>query len=271
MMLRRRLMLGLGAMAGAGTAAAWAPDQTALRRFVKLRGALDDRLVIGCVSGRYDGVVEGVVTPLFGVVSAVFARYRPRGGGFDVASFEQAYFTDLASGKALEHWKNPYTGEVVAVPVYSRPPVRLFLGPDLVFRSPAPAPKGVHVHQSARGPEMIGEDIVFVEQVDVSLDGSPGQLPFAYRDNTVLRAKLREVDRPDTQATPCETTFEATVSWRPWLKMGARPGHMEALGYGGFGGTMASLPPAWVQATARVNPGLLDHPEQAVAPAWHTG
>jgi hypothetical protein len=271
-MLGRRFFLGLGTMAGLGAAGlpAWAETQADLRRFVKMRGALDGRLVIGCVTGRYDGVVDEQVTPLFGVVSAVFSLYRRRGEGFEVASLEQAYYTDLQSGQALEHFRNPYTGESVTVPVYSEAPGLVFVGPDLVFHTPKPPGPGVHVAHTARGPEIFGDDIVFVEQVSVTVDGAHGGVPFTYRDNTVLRAQASAVDRADTY-TPSQTTFDAVVSWRPWMNMGARPGHMEALGYGGFGVSPASLPAAWVKATERARPGLLDNAERVVEAAWHDG
>jgi len=259
-------------MAGLGAAVlpAEAETQGDLRRFVKMRGALDGRLVIGCVSGRYDGVVDGQVTPLFGVVSAVFSLYRRQGAGFEVASLEQAYYTDLQSGQALEHFKNPYSGETVTVPVYSEAPGLVFVGPDLVFHTPKPPGPGVHVAHAARGPEIFGDDIVFVEQVSVTVDAAHGGVPFTYRDNTVLRAQAHAVDRLDTQSTPSQTTFDAVVSWRPWLNMGARPGHMEALGYGGFGVSPASLPAAWVTATERARPSLLKNPERVVETAWHS-
>jgi hypothetical protein len=270
MALSRRLCLSLGTLAGLGAAMphANASAETNLRRFIKMRGALDGRLVIGCVAGRYDGVVDGHLTPLFGVTSAVFSLYRPRGDAYEVASLEQAYYTDLQTGEVLNHWNNPYTGESVTVPVYSESPSLLRVGPDLVFRPPKPPGPGVHVAHTARGPETIGEDIVFVEQVAVAVDGAKGAQPFTYRDNTVLRAQRSAVDRQDSQSTQCQTTFDAVVSWRPWLNMGARPGHMEALGYGGFGVPLASLPPAWVSATERARPSLLTHPERVVESAW---
>jgi hypothetical protein len=273
MPLGRRLFLGVGTLAGLGAAVPKAnPDaETNLRRFIKMRGALDRRLVIGCVAGRYDGVVDGQVTPLFGVVSAVFSLYRRRAeGAYEVASLEQAYYTDLQSGQVLDRWKNPYTGEFVTVPVYSEMPSLVFVGPDLVFHTPKPPGPGVHVAHTARGPETIGDDFVFVEEVSVSVEGAKGALPFTYRDNTVLRAPRSAVDRQDSQSTPSKTTFDAVVSWRPWLNMGARPGHMEALGYGGFGVSPASLPAAWVSATERARPSLLKDPARVVETAWHS-
>jgi hypothetical protein len=269
-MLGRRLFLGLGSLAtiGAALPKTNAETQTNLRRFIKMRGALDGRLVIGCVTGRYSGVVDGQITPLFSVVSAVFSLYRPRNEGFEVASLEQAYYTDLQTGQVLDHWKNPYTNEPVAVPIYSESPSLVFLGPDLAFHSPKPPGPGVHVAHTARGPETVGNDIVFVEQVSVTVAAAKGGQPFTYRDNTVLRAPASAVDRPDTPSTPSQTTFDAVVSWRPWLNMGARPGHMEALGYGTFGVSPSSLPPAWLTATSRARPILLTHPEHLLETAW---
>jgi hypothetical protein len=270
MALGRRLFLGLGTLATLGAVVPNAETQTNLRRFIKMRGALDGRLVIGCVTGRYDGVVDGQLTPLFGVVSAVFSLYRRTGDHFEVASLEQAYYTDLQTGQVLTHWNNPYTGQPVAVPVYSEVPSLAFIGPDLAFHTPKPPAPGVHVAHTARGPETINGDIVFVEQVAVSVDGAKGGPPFTYRDNTVLRAPKSAVDRPDSQTTPSQTTFDAVVSWRPWLNMGARPGHMEALGYGGFGVSLSNLPPTWVTATERARPSLLKNPERVVEMAWPT-
>ena len=43
-----------------------------------MRGALDGQLVVGFVSGRYDGVVDSEMTPLYGVAGATISRYRAR-------------------------------------------------------------------------------------------------------------------------------------------------------------------------------------------------
>ena len=72
------------------------------RAYMMMRGALDDRLVIGCVTGRYYGVVDAVLTPLFGVCGATLTRYRPSAGSaYEAVTCELAYFTDLATGAAI--------------------------------------------------------------------------------------------------------------------------------------------------------------------------
>jgi len=265
MILSRRRILALATAASAAPGLAGAqPSLATLRRFIKMRGALDGRLVIGCVTGRYSGVVDDVVTPLFGVVSAVFSRYRQTASGFESIEFEQAYYTSLETGQALDQWQNPYTGQMVAVPIYSSPPERSLITPDLQFHPSKPPTAQVKAQHVASATDSIDGDIVFVEQVAVLVPGQNGRPAFRYRDNTVLRAKLADVDNPATQTTKCQTTFDATVSWRPWLNMGARPGHMEALGYGGFGATMASLPAGWIAATQRTRPDLLTYPGRAL-------
>jgi hypothetical protein len=93
-----------------------------------------------------------------------------------VVSYEQAYYTDLDSGRVVERMKNPYTGDTVEVPVYNRPPTTLLLDAELRFRSPVAPSANVQVQQFARGPERVADDVVFVEEVAVSvpLSGSHG-------------------------------------------------------------------------------------------------
>ena len=103
-----------------------------------MRGALDDRLVMGFISGRYYGVVEEELRPLYGLVGATFARYRPRpDGGYDGATYEIPFFTDLATGEVMERWRNPYTGEEVGVPQSGYPPSAIVIGADLGLRAPS--------------------------------------------------------------------------------------------------------------------------------------
>ncbi len=233
-----------------------------------MRGALDDRLVIGFLSGRYNGVVDGELTPLFGLYAATFSRYRPKGAGYEVVGFEQAYFTDLASGQVLDRWKNPYTGETVEPPVTSSPPAKVFIGPDLQIHGEREPPPNVKLYMAASRPEVLGDEIVFVEQLYASRAAEGEAPPFGYNENTTLRAKLADVDRADLKTVPCQTSFNAVVSWRPWLKMGGRPGCMAAFGYGRYGASIDTLPKPWLEATARLRPELLTHPEAVMEPLW---
>jgi len=268
MSLPRRRFVGLGLAGGlslitpgARAAIVAAVPMTALEQFIKMRGALDDRMVIGSVKGQYNGVVDGETLPLFGVVSAVFSRYRPDGGGYRIVEFEQAYYTDLATGTVISHFKNPYTNETISVPTYDGPVERVLVTPDLQFQTDVAPPPNVTVRHFVEGPERTGYDIGFVERVSVEVAASAGKPGFKYVDHTSLRSSLRDIAAEATEMAGCKTHFEAVCSWRPWLNMGDHPGHMTASGQGGFGVTLADLPAGWLAATASLKPDLLKHPQ----------
>jgi hypothetical protein len=269
MRLERRKFIGSGlagsllltsALAKAGDM--YSTDKTNLGLFIKMRGALDGRVVIGCVNGQYNGVVDGKTTPVFGVVSAVFSRYSPKDGGYGIVEFEEAYYTDLETGKVLSDLKNPYTNETVVVPPYNGPTDRLLVTDSLQFHSDATPPPNVQVRHFAEGPDIEGEDIVFVERVSVSVAPAAGKPAFNYTDHTSLRSKLSDVTQSNKKMAGSKTHFEATCSWRPWFQMGNRPGYMTASGQGQFGVNLTDLPTAWLDATATLQPELIKHLER---------
>jgi hypothetical protein len=260
--------MGLGLAGGISLTAPWAKagavatgQMTALDQFIKMRGALDDRMVIGSVTGQYNGVVKGKTRPLFGVVSAVFSRYRPDSGGYRIIEFEQAYYTDLETGRVISHFKNPYTNDVITVPTYDGPTDRVLVTKSLQFETDAAPPPNVSVRHFVEGPSIADDHIGFIERVSVEVAAAAGKPGFKYVDQTSLRAKLGDVAASDIKMAGCKTHFEAVCSWRPWLNMGDRPGHMTASGRGGFGVTLADVPAGWLDATAALKPELLKHPE----------
>jgi hypothetical protein len=264
----RRGFIGSGLAAGvslaapmAGAAPSVEVSKTTLDDFIKMRGSLDNRMVIGSVVGQYNGVVDGETRPLFGVVSAVFSRYKEQDGGYGIVEFEEAYYTDLATGKVLTHLKNPYTNETVAVPTYDGPTDKVLVTRNLQFHTDSKPTPGVHVAHFAEGPDLAGDDIVFVERVSVSVAAAAGKPGFKYVDHTTLRSKRSNVSQSAIKMAGSQTHFEATCSWRPWLNMGDHPGHMTASGSGGFGVKFADLPASWLDATAALKPDLLKHPE----------
>ncbi len=257
----------IGAAAGEDVAM----DPLRLKTYMLMRGALDDRLVIGCVSGLYYGVVDAEITPLFGVVSATFARYRPMAsGGYAAVNAEYAFFTDPASGRAMERFRNPYTGETVAVPGGGVAPAKLTILPDLRLQLGQAIP-GVQFDHRVGPVETRGDDVWITEVTRTSL-ARPGQAkPFRYSESTTLHARRSELDAPGAMRVRCETSFTNVVSWRPWLNMGDRPGHLMAIGAGRYGTRIADLPPAWIDATRARHSELLADPAAVLAPLWDAG
>jgi hypothetical protein len=282
--IARRTALKLVAAAGAGLAASAGTAKAAiapvapkldlmtpaglLRAFILMRGALDERLVIGCVQGRYYGVVDDVLTPLYGVNAATFARYkRMPDGGYEAATCEQAYFTSLETGQVLENWVNPYTGETVTVPVTASKPQHIRIDKNMQFD--LPAIPGMSAKHDILPIETIGNDIWFTEQTFVTL-GKPGDKPYHYNELTTLHARRSDLGLASAKRVPCETHFSATVSWRPWLNMGDRPGHMLGNGGGLYGATMETLSPVWMEATLKARPELVHDTLGVLDPVWKT-
>lgn len=237
--------------------------------YMLMRGALDERLVIGCVSGQYYGVVDAELTPLFGFVSATFARYRQvPSGDFDVVNVEYFYFTDPLSGKAMGSFRNPYTGETVQVPAGGYAPTRFTITRELDLRLGRTIPGMAFEHRV--GPlEVRGDDVWFTEVTRTGLAVAPGARPFRYSESTTLHARRRDLLAPGIKRVRCETGFTNVVGWRPWLKMGDRPGHMMAIGAGSYGASLADLPAAWLEATRRDHPELIADPVAVLAPLWN--
>jgi hypothetical protein len=244
--------------------------QQRLKGYMLMRGALDDRLVIGCVSGQYFGVVDGEMTPLFGVVSATFTRFKPRaGGGYDGVSLEVAYFTDPVTGKAMAEYRNPVTGETVAVPPGGLPAAKISILPDLSLKLGREVP-GLKLDHSVLPAQVRGDDIWIPEltRTAVTIPGVPQ--PFRYSEMTTLHARRSELEAVGAKQVTCDTSFTNVVSWRHWLKMGDRPGHMMAIGAGRYGATIETLPPAWIEATRAQRPEIIANPSALLDPLWKT-
>lgn len=240
----RRGVLGLGALAlgvpGAlaalsmpvtaraqakGKALALSDRGDFLTAVQKMRGALDGRICMGYVKGIYYGVVDTVLTPLYGVLGGTFSRYKQLpDGSFEGRTFEVAYFTDWNTGQLLEKFANPYTGETVDVPQTRMGPSTINISAD-----------GLKVSAEGRGlvfkhrflpARVVNDDVWIVDESMVSTPPNFAGPKFFYNEVTTLQASLKDLNNPDLKQTPTHVHFNGIVSWRPWLKMGDRPGHL---------------------------------------------
>lgn len=241
------------------------------RTFMMMRGALDDRLVTSWVSARYYGVVEDRMDPLFAVVSAVFARYRPLpDGSVEAVNAELAWFTDAETGKALETYRNPYTGKDVKVPLGGYAPSKIRFGPDLSFHLAKDVP-GLEMDHEILPFDVRGDDVWVTERSRTAIRFPGAPRPFRYSESNTFHAKKRELEAPGATRVTSEVSFTNVCSWRPWLEMGDRPGHLTAVGIGRQGATMDSVPSAWLEATAVRRPEVLKDPAAILAPLWNAG
>jgi len=273
---RRAAMQGLvaGAAALAAPVRAGRFDPAApgerLRTFMLLRGALDQRLVTSWVSARYYAVFEDRMEPLFGVVSAVFARYRPlAGGAVEAVNAELAWFTDPATGKVMDSFLNPLNGKTCKVPGGGFMPSKIRFDTDLSFHLAKPVP-GMEMIHEVLPIEARGDDVWVTERSRTAFTPPGAAKPFRYSESNTFHAR-RSTLAPGATRAVSEVSFTNVCSWRPWLQMGDAPGHLMATGIGRHGAAMAELPPAWIEATQARRPDVLKDPGALLAPLWDAG
>lgn len=243
------------------------PAQELLRRFVLMRGTMDERVVLGEIDGQFLAAVDGEMLPMCGLRATTFTRWKSLGDGrWLTASFEHVYYTDLATGAVMTEWKNPLTGRTVPVPVYSAKPSRRLLRADLSFGSVEPLPAGVVLDDRVELAQEDRGEQVFVQRVNAvtSRPGVAGR--YRYGELVTLRAPLAALRDAKARQVPCELNFTALSSYRPWMQMGDQPGHLVSHGHGRNGLGLAELNPVWLTAARAGKLDWLDDPDKRLAP-----
>jgi hypothetical protein len=216
--------------APAAAAAASRSDDPAVvdRWHRKLAYALDDRPVFWWKLGTKYGVVDGEVTPLWGMQVFFVHQVRAhRERDFDVASLEVVFLTDLATGALLDRWRNPYTGEMLPVPN------RVF-GPEVQTLGGAGGGVGVESEmpgvsvrrQHSFGPAtIVGDDVWLpVDTTSVVTPRRGGSRPFRVSDLETFHGRLGDLERARVRSAPATAVLHIISSWQGWLRMGDRPG-----------------------------------------------
>ncbi|MFT4055850.1 MAG: DUF1838 family protein [Novosphingobium sp.] len=275
-------MLGAGALsAGLSLAPSAALAKTPLsasmdgaderfRAYMMMRGALDERLVIGYVSGSYFGVVGAEMTPLWDVIGATFARYRRRAdGSYEGVTGEIAHFLDPRTGEAPGRFLNPYTGKWNTDPRTNLPPSRIRLLPSLEMEVPM-LPPGASFDHVIKHPEVRGDDVWITEVTRAGMPAPTDKPAFHYNEMITMHARASDFARTDLKRVACETSFTNVVDWRPWMEMAGHPGHLTAIGSGRYGVDIDQLPARWIEATRKQFPRILDDPGSLLDAVWKT-
>lgn len=273
MLDRRTLLSGLGAAAlGSVMRPAWplagaerqgldlANKRDLLTALAKLRGATDSRLVIGYVIGARYAVPEHKLIPMMGILAATFSQYRRiSDDAFESRALEVAYFTDLATGKLLEKWKNPVTGTTVDVQQTRMGPSRVTLTADgLTVANPSGEATGLKLQHTFQPPVVVGDNVWITEQINV--DGPPGPRPFVYNELTTFFARKSELDDPARATVATQVQYQSLITYRPWMGFGDAPGHTLARGAGRHVTSIDELPPYYLELTKRLHPDVLKDP-----------
>ncbi len=210
-----------------------------LRAFIKLTGDLDPTKE---TPGWFGGTVFGdtrrdrPLQALFGVQGFGVVRTEAQpDGSFRVFNRECAFYTDLKTGKFIDQWKNPYTGEMCDV----KPIHNMTVNAHLIV-----SPKfGTAIEMDFDGklmqvPLPLGWDnfddklfSTFEVHTSFPSELTPEKWP---RESAgkVLRiaeifqrvASLADVENPDTTSADFSGTWTRLGPWLPWMRQGQAEG-----------------------------------------------
>ena len=253
--------------ANAGASATITSPRDRMRTFMLMRGALDDRLVMHWLQGRYYGLVDGEVTPLFGLLSAQFSRFRSDGeGGYFNVRAEASFITNPDTGEAISEIRNPYTGATMTAPARNYPPSSPHIRADLKFdivQQP-----GATLRHEVEGIFANGSD-VWISEISTAKTPVPNAKPSLYNEMLTYHARASDLQRRGAKRVPCNISFTNTVSWRSWMNMGDHAGHLLVVGAGRYVDSMDELPLAWLRAARAAKLALVQDPLAVLAPVWN--
>jgi len=272
---RRDLIIGSAAALAATTVgptawAAGAPDLNdpweRLNALAKLRGSVDGEMVMWWMKGVRFGVVDDVVTPLFGMLIGSFQRLRPLPGkGFEANMLEMSYFTDLETGAVLDEFTNPYNGKVCQVPEQRLGPYPVLLTPTGVVLPDNPAFGNIDLTTRV-GPAIVnGDDVWIRDDSTVKVDSDhPMMGKHTYNELVSYRGRLSDITNPDLPSAPAEISFQSVTSWREWLQADDVGGHTTARATGTKISRIEDFPPEYLQAARERHGKILADPEAAL-------
>lgn len=280
-MSRRRFcgsVLGAATLLAPGMAAAGELDLARkadlLRALIKMRGSLDDGLVLGWLRAQRFATSNGRVEPLCGVVAGTLNRFRRVSDElFSVVTLEISHYTDFDTGELLAKLVMPFSNREVAVPAYRFGPEAARFAVQLEEKSDyAPAAGTTEGEFAPAGSVLMSKSIdrgyvrdgeLFLRHEEYGrVYPSAGDLPtMFYKESTIWFAPVREVLDTRTVNVDARVAYSAMTSWRPWMQMGALPGHTISNGFGGKARSMADMPEDWLRFTRQVHPDVVADPE----------
>ena len=257
----------------------WNREQAA-----RLQAHTDGRQVYGRCSGVVHGIRPGEAGRAllgFEVFSTIRVVRRPD-GNYDRMSKEVVLYTDPITGKALDEWDNPYTGERVRVVEIANDPynwvIRDFVGP--------PALPGAETHNipepKDKKPFLLNWTDFSADTVVVTEGGHawyPNQLDPAkwpresagpmVQASELFRYFINRADLENGSKThlPHNGVWIRVTPWLPWMLMGTEPGHILYDGMFSSGDSLEHYKPAVIARIRERYPQYLEAPTKWYGPS----
>jgi len=269
---RSGLGLSLGALVMPGSARAAAPFETPaeiLRAFIRLRGALDERVVYWWLDDVRSAIVGTKVYPLFRARVGTFLKVRQlEPDAYAVTFLETSYYVDLKTDQLLTGLKNPVTGAEMEIS-------SVVLGPSTSImrasgeEAPRRARGGTVTSRSTHGPvTVVGDDVLITEDRFSRIDfPDPATPPYNTSELNVYRGLLTELEDPTAPYVRAWVSYQSVSAFQPRHKMDGVDGHISARAVGAKVPSLEAMPAAWRVIADRQNPDILVDIARALAKA----
>ncbi len=237
-----------------------------LATYRKMRFALHDKPIFWWMRATKYGLVDGELTPLYGMeIGNISKVVASDGDSFTAKTLEIVYSTDLETGELLHQWVNPYTN--ATLPMHNVP-----IGPNTLNHTsegrelPTELP-GAKLDASAEfGPMWAEGDSVWVRDdtsaLVTQLDGK--SKPFRVYDWPTYQSLLTDVQDPSLDSARCNVAFTAVSDWQRWMGMKYRPGNLMSRASGQKAARFEDLPARLRRLLSENHPSIADNPEKAL-------
>jgi hypothetical protein len=238
--------------------------QDLLQAQIKLRGSLDERMVVWWIKATQYAVIDTILTPLFQLHNASFQKFqRVSDDAWGIRMLELAYYTALDSDVPLSEFTNPFTHKTGKVP----PAV---FGPNFVtlttdgLQPPEHFPFGTLTFDGKLGPGYTdGQEVWVHENTLVKMTShNPAFGNYIYNELVTYRGNWAELNDPSLQTAAAGVTYATTSNWRPWMMADDTPGHILSEGFGKKVTNVEKLPAHFLQMARQLDPNVINNPER---------
>jgi len=164
--------------------------------------------------------------PLYGVVGVFPARsWRQVDGTYRVASNNIIFYTDLAMGRVIDDYQNPYTNELCRVHNHA----------SVLNQTMRPALGRTQTKTSVVDTAWLVRMDNVTQRTEASIKKpnpiDPDNWPressgkwFHKQMSNQMTASLMDLENPDLASVPCITASQRFGPWYPWMLMGEMAG-----------------------------------------------
>jgi hypothetical protein len=241
------------------------PEQL-LKVLIKLRGSLDDRIVMWWMRGTRFGVVDDFVTPIFGMNVGSFQRYKYiPGEGYELTMLELSFFSDLKTGAPLTEWRNPYSDKLVKIPEQRLGPYKAMMTTEGVKIDAGGAFADIEIHTGLGPAEVVKDDVWIREDSTAKVDSDhPMMGKHTYNELVTYHGSRSDVENPAIKSADATVAFQSVTSWREWMGAEDVGGHTTARCTGRKIFDVNDFPPDYLAIAKERHPEIVSDPEAAI-------